>query len=93
MLVIHVSLSRAASFLGPQHREGADALFHFGQARLSLSPGALNFVHLEPSIQQRVSQPSTLFAFQALLPLDRELSLTSYLLSHHDLRIEAPYEL
>lgn len=32
MLVIHVSLSRAASFLGPQHREGADTrYFTFGK--------------------------------------------------------------
>jgi hypothetical protein len=36
-MVIHVSLSRAASFLGPHSRRGQRASGHFGQARLQSS--------------------------------------------------------
>lgn len=72
VLVIHVSLSRAASFLGPQHREGADALFRFWQAQLSSSLGAFNFVNLKPSPPRRVSRSSTVLAFQALYRRDRK---------------------
>ena len=36
-MVIHVSLSRAASFLDPHSRRGQRASGHFGQARLQSS--------------------------------------------------------
>lgn len=82
MLVIHVSMSRAASF------EGANALFQIGQARLPLSLGALNFVHFKPSIHRRVVQPLALSPSLALLYLDREIKSTPRLTSPYRLRYE-----
>ena len=69
-----------------------DALSHFRQARLSLLPGALNFVHIKPSTQRRVPRPSAFFAFRKLHHHDRGYNFTLIQHRRYDLRIETLYQ-
>jgi hypothetical protein len=87
-LVIHVSLSRAASFLGPHSRRGQHASGHFGQARLSKAH--CRQLCLPPTItSRRVLQPLTEPAFRARHHYDRRSSFTLSQQKQHELRNEA----